>query len=59
MRYDTRTILSLHGELVTQSNRYAIINKEEGSYDLFITNVIDSDAGTYICQINSEPMKNL
>ncbi len=41
-----------------QSNRYAVETKE-GNFDLFITGIVEEDAGTYICQINSEPMQNI
>ena len=59
IRYESRTILSAHDELVTQSKRYAIENKEQESVDLMITDIGTEDNGTYICQINSNPMKNL
>ena len=59
IRQKSRTIISLHGELVTQSRRYVISSKNKGSVNLVLTNVRISDAGTYICQINSNPMINL
>ena len=59
IKFESRTILSAHDELVTQSLRYAIENKEQQSVDLKIANVRPEDEGTYICQINSNPMKNL
>ena len=31
---------------------------QEGVNDLTIQNVTQEDAGEYICQINTEPMKN-
>ena len=39
--------------------RYGIEKKELGSFDLLIANVSESDAGAYICQVNSNPMENL
>ena len=57
IRYDTKTILSMHEVKVTQSDRYAL-EKIEGSIDLIITNVTEDDAGTYICQLNSQPTTN-
>jgi hypothetical protein len=48
----------MHGQKVIQSNRYAVETKE-GNFDLFITGIVEEDAGTYICQINSEPMQNI
>ena len=59
IRQSSRTILSLHGELVTQSSKYKIVNKEYGNFDLVILNVEVKDEGIYICQINSIPMKNM
>ena len=57
IRYDTRTILTMHEEKVTQSNHYSTINKQDNS-DLIITDVREDDAGIYICQINTEPLRN-
>ena len=57
IRYDTRTILTMHEEKVTQSNHYSTDNKQDNS-DLIITEVREDDAGIYICQINTEPLRN-
>jgi hypothetical protein len=58
MRYEKKTVLiGRQSEKFIQSNRYSILHKE-GVNDLTIYNVTESDAGTYICQINTEPMKN-
>ena len=42
---------------VTQSNHYSLENKRDSS-DLIITNITEGDAGIYICQINTEPIRN-
>ena len=47
----------MHDVKVTQSERYAL-EKIEGSIELIITNVTETDAGIYICQLNSEPIQN-
>ena len=57
IRYDTRTILTMQDKTVTQSSHYSLENKRDSS-DLIITNIKEDDAGIYICQINSEPMRN-
>ena len=55
---DGRTILiGREAEKFIQSNRYSILHKE-GVNDLTIINVTQEDAGKYICQINTMPMKN-
>ncbi len=59
IKMNTRTILSLRGELVTQNSRYGIKKQQRGLYDLEIMNVAESDAGVYICQITSSPMLNM
>ena len=59
IKQNSRKIISLHGELVTQSNRYAIYKKNVDSVSLVVTDVKMDDAGTYICQVNSNPMVNL
>ena len=57
IRYDTRTILTMHEQKVTQSNHYSSENKRDNS-DLIITDIKEDDAGIYICQINTEPIRN-
>lgn len=57
IRYDTRTILAMHDQKVTQSERYALENNRDSS-DLVIRNISESDAGIYICQLNTEPTQN-
>jgi len=47
----------MHEEKVTQSNHYSTVNKQDNS-DLIITDVREDDAGIYICQINTEPLRN-
>ena len=42
---------------VTQSSHYSLENKRDSS-DLLITNITETDAGVYICQINTEPTRN-
>ena len=39
-------------------HNYSLSNFQEGVNDLTIQNVTQEDAGEYICQINTEPMKN-
>ena len=57
-RQKGRTILiGRQAEKFIQSNRYSILHKE-GVNDLTIYNVTEQDIGEYICQINTEPMKN-
>lgn len=43
---------------MSQSNKYAIIDKAGGAYDLKLLDVTFEDEGIYICQINSVPMQN-
>ena len=50
-------LIGRKSEKFIQSDRYSILHKE-GVNDLTIFNVTQDDAGEYICQINTEPMKN-
>ena len=50
-------LIGRKSEKFIQSDRYSILHKE-GVNDLTIYNVTQEDAGEYICQINTEPMKN-
>ena len=47
----------MHEQKVTQSNHYSSENKRDNS-DLIITDIKEDDAGIYICQINTEPIRN-
>ena len=47
----------MHEEKVTKYNHYSAENRKYGS-DLVITDVREDDAGIYICQINTEPLRN-
>ena len=57
IRYDTRAVMSMQDQKVTQSSHYALLRKED-RIDLVITNITEDDAGTYICQLNSDPIIN-
>ena len=47
----------MHEQKVTQSSHYSTENKRDNS-DLIITGIKEDDAGIYICQINTEPIRN-
>ena len=50
-------LIGRKSEKFIHSDHYSILHKE-GVNDLTIFNVTQDDAGEYICQINTEPMKN-
>lgn len=59
IKESTRTILSSHERLVTQSNRYSVVTSDGGDVvRLRINNVTRRDEGKYICQANTDPITN-
>ncbi|XP_023320862.1 lachesin isoform X2 [Eurytemora carolleeae] len=58
IKSDTKAILSLNGQLVTQNSRYQLSIQDPGTFQLTVSNVTVEDNGTYICQVNTEPPAN-
>ncbi|XP_050436050.1 neurotrimin-like [Adelges cooleyi] len=58
LRVDTQTILSIQSHVVTKNDRIVITQTDRRVWRLHIRNVRPSDRGFYMCQINTDPMKN-
>ena len=52
-----QTILALHHRVITHNNRFDVDHDENRIWKLKIRSVQESDAGCYMCQINTEIMK--
>eukprot|EP00093_Oithona_nana_P010321 10321.XXX_106056_119614_1 [CDS] Oithona nana genome sequencing. len=52
-----QTILALHHRVITHNNRFDVDHDENRIWKLKIRSVQESDAGCYMCQINTEVMK--
>lgn len=58
LRVDTQTILSIQTLVVTKNDRMEVTHTDHRVWRLHIKNVRQSDRGFYMCQINTDPMKN-
>ena len=52
-----QTILALHHRVITHNNRFIVDHEDNRIWKLKIRSVHKSDAGCYMCQINTEVMK--
>ncbi|XP_065567319.1 lachesin-like isoform X1 [Artemia franciscana] len=57
LRVDTQTILTIADSVITRNSRIQVSHDEEQTWTLRIKEVKQRDAGTYMCQINTEPMR--
>ena len=59
---DTKAILAIHTHTVTHNTRISVTRGDDGdgrrTWRLKIANVTLADAGLYMCQINTDPMKH-
>ncbi|CAH2085448.1 unnamed protein product [Euphydryas editha] len=58
IKSDTKTILAIHTHMVTLNPRLAVTHNGHNTWKLYISNVESKDSGTYMCQINTDPMKS-
>lgn len=55
---DTKAIQAIHTTVVTHNPRVAVEHIGANVWKLKIRNVRREDAGAYMCQINTDPMKS-
>ncbi|XP_023330700.1 neurotrimin [Eurytemora carolleeae] len=58
IRIDTQTILTLNNHVITKNHRIDVSQPEDTEWKLDIKDVRPRDAGFYMCQVNTEPMKS-
>ncbi|XP_053641723.2 lachesin [Cherax quadricarinatus] len=58
LKVDSQTILSLQKRVVTHNSRISVTHDEHRTWNLHIRQVQESDNGCYMCQINTQVMKN-
>lgn len=58
LKVDTQTILSIQTHIITKNHRMTVSHVENRAWVLRIKDVKESDKGWYMCQINTDPMKN-
>ncbi|KAK4320426.1 hypothetical protein Pmani_008732 [Petrolisthes manimaculis] len=58
IKADTKAILAIHNRVITHNNRMSVIHSDHKTWELKIKDVQRNDSGEYMCQINTDPMKN-
>ncbi|XP_013190184.1 protein amalgam-like [Amyelois transitella] len=56
LRVDTQTVLTIGPHVITKNHRVGVIRGDPQVWALTIRDVRLSDAGDYMCQVNTEPM---
>ncbi|XP_054706550.1 lachesin-like [Uloborus diversus] len=57
IRVESQTILSIHTHVITRNYRISLNHKDHTHWNLHIEDVHAEDRGSYMCQINTVPMK--
>ncbi|KAF6214845.1 hypothetical protein GE061_009588 [Apolygus lucorum] len=58
IKSDTKAILAIHTHLVAHNNRLSVTHNGHNTWKLKVSNVQKNDSGTYMCQINTDPMRS-
>lgn len=54
---ESQTILTIHTHVITRNYRISLNHRDHQHWNLNISDVRESDRGSYMCQINTVPMK--
>lgn len=58
IKSDSKAILAFHTRLVAHNTRLSVTHNGHNTWKLHISNVQKNDSGTYMCQINTDPMRS-
>ncbi|XP_011692202.1 PREDICTED: lachesin-like isoform X2 [Wasmannia auropunctata] len=58
IKSDSRAILAIHTHLVAHNSRLSVTHNGHNTWKLHVTNVQPNDSGTYMCQVNTDPMRS-
>ncbi|BES89733.1 Immunoglobulin domain [Nesidiocoris tenuis] len=58
IKSDSKAILAIHTHLVAHNNRLSVTHNGHNTWKLKVSNVQKNDSGTYMCQINTDPMRS-
>lgn len=58
IKSDTKAILAIHTHMVSQNTRLSVTHNGHNTWKLHVSNVQKNDSGTYMCQINTDPMRS-
>ncbi|XP_024937931.1 lachesin isoform X2 [Cephus cinctus] len=58
IKSDSRAILAIHTHMVAHNPRLSVTHNGHNTWKLHVANVQKEDSGTYMCQVNTDPMKS-
>ena len=58
IKADTKAIQAIHDHVITHNPRVSVSRSDNTMWNLHIKGVELEDAGLYMCQINTDPMKS-
>ena len=56
IKSDTKAILAIHDHVITSPEKIHVTHNDKDTWTLKLRHVKLTDAGYYMCQINSKPM---
>ncbi|XP_026467569.1 lachesin-like [Ctenocephalides felis] len=58
IKSDSKAILAIHTHMVAHDPRLSVTHNGHDTWRLHVTHVRRADSGAYMCQINTDPMRN-
>jgi len=58
IKADTKAILAIHEHVITNNERLSVTHNDFNTWTLNVRTVRREDRGTYMCQVNTDPMKS-
>uniref|UniRef100_A0A0A9X7J6 Lachesin n=3 Tax=Lygus hesperus TaxID=30085 RepID=A0A0A9X7J6_LYGHE len=58
IKADTKAILAIHEHVITNNQRLSVTHNDDNTWTLNMRGVKREDRGTYMCQVNTDPMKS-
>ncbi len=58
LKADTKAIQAIGDHVITHNPRVSVSHEKLQQHQLHIANVQRDDQGTYMCQLNTDPMKS-
>lgn len=59
IKSDSKAILGIHTHMVSLNPRLSVTHNGHNTWKLHISHVQLNDSGSYMCQVNTDPMKSL
>lgn len=58
LKSDSKAILAIHTNMIALNPRLSVTYNNHNTWKLHVSNVQANDSGTYMCQVNTDPMKS-